>query len=211
MLFFNNTATLGCAFLPVMNSSLRAVLVKICYQQRWPTQHCWNAPPTASLSSHSLFGLHKCSASTNECRWLPFSPHGGIHFTCLLHPCFSVRRHFVSAPLLLSVPQQPKVTEFWGEGSTPTAIPLTFTVSFGAGLVFLSTECVGCSFICHDLPVAQYLIEIKSVTVRYYSIGNTEPINDFQYPVDRLDGSSVGLITLQCMNYIFMFHCTVKY
>jgi len=30
-----------------------------------------NAPPTASLCSHPLFGLHKHSASVDECQWVP--------------------------------------------------------------------------------------------------------------------------------------------
>jgi len=34
--------------------------------------HCWNASPTTALCSHPLFGLHKCSASEDECHLVPF-------------------------------------------------------------------------------------------------------------------------------------------
>ena len=58
--------------------------------------HCWNTPPTASLCTYPLFGLHKHSESIDECQWVPF-------FFCmeefsdtpLLHPHFHARRHFV--------------------------------------------------------------------------------------------------------------------
>ena len=43
-----------------------------------PCFHCWNTPSTASLCSHPLFGLQKCSASISECHWLPFFPHWRI-------------------------------------------------------------------------------------------------------------------------------------
>ena len=33
-------------------------------------------PPTASLCWHPLFGLHKWSANTDECQWVPVFPHG---------------------------------------------------------------------------------------------------------------------------------------
>jgi len=34
--------------------------------------HCWNTPPTASLCSQPLFGLHKCSVSIDECERVHF-------------------------------------------------------------------------------------------------------------------------------------------
>ena len=34
--------------------------------------HYWNAPPTTSVCTHSLFGLQKHSASINECQWVQF-------------------------------------------------------------------------------------------------------------------------------------------
>ena len=40
--------------------------------------HCWYTPSTTGTVSHPLFGLHKHSASINECQWVPFLPHGGI-------------------------------------------------------------------------------------------------------------------------------------
>ena len=39
---------------------------------------CWNAPPIASLCSHPLFALLKCSASIGEWLWVPFFQHRGV-------------------------------------------------------------------------------------------------------------------------------------
>ena len=64
-LFFNTVTTVSYAFSPVMNKRLHANLVKICMD-------VWNAPPTTSLCSHPLFGLHKHSASINKCQRVPF-------------------------------------------------------------------------------------------------------------------------------------------
>ena len=36
--------------------------------------HCWNSPSTASLCLHTLIGLYKYPASTNECQQVPFFP-----------------------------------------------------------------------------------------------------------------------------------------
>ena len=49
--------------------------------------HCWNTPPTTSLCSHPLFGLHKSSASVNKCQWVPFistwrHPMPHLYFIC---------------------------------------------------------------------------------------------------------------------------------
>ena len=63
--------------------------------------HCWNTPPTALLCSHPLFCLHKCSASVNECHWVPFFLHRGIQchpFTSSTLPCQMLLCQ--SAPLL---------------------------------------------------------------------------------------------------------------
>jgi len=52
--------------------------------------HCWNVPPTTSLSSHSLFGLYPCSASIDKCQWVPsFLNEGGkFHiFASYTLPC----------------------------------------------------------------------------------------------------------------------------
>ena len=68
-----------------------------------------------------------CSASTNECQWVQFFPHGEIHwhaFASSTLPNQTPLRQ--TAPLLPSVTQQPRVTEYWREGSTSTAIPPIF-------------------------------------------------------------------------------------
>ena len=57
--------------------------------------HCWNAPPTASLRSHQLLGLHKCPANVDECQWVPFFLLEEFSYTLLLYPHFHVRHHFV--------------------------------------------------------------------------------------------------------------------
>ena len=80
----------------------------------------------SSLCSHPLFGLHKHSASANKWQWVPFSPHGGIHFypfashtlPCQMSLCYTAR-------LLPSVTWQQSVTGYWWEGSTSAAIPPT--------------------------------------------------------------------------------------
>jgi len=76
--------------------------------------HCWNAPPTASLCSHSLFGLHNHSASVDECQWISFFLHGGIHlhtFASWALPCQIPFRW--TAPLLPSVTH---TSVYWWEG-----------------------------------------------------------------------------------------------
>ena len=114
-------------------------------------QHCQNVSPINSLCSHPLFGLHKCSASINECQWVLFFSHvEEVSSTCLLHIHFHSRWHFCqTAPLLPPVTQQQNVTEYWQEDSTSTAIPPTSTsdnlgqhnnirgITFGAAPVFL--------------------------------------------------------------------------
>ena len=88
--------------------------------------HYWNTPSTASLCLHPLFGLHKHSASFNECQWVQYSPHvwtqwrifasGALPWQIALHQ---------TAPLLPSVTRQQHVMEYWWEDSVSTAILLT--------------------------------------------------------------------------------------
>lgn len=35
---------------------------------------CWNTPPSTSKCQHLLFGLHRCSASSNACQWVQVFP-----------------------------------------------------------------------------------------------------------------------------------------
>ena len=45
---------------------------------------------TAETNHPPLFGLHKCSASIDECQWVPFFQHGGIyHHLCFIHTSMS--------------------------------------------------------------------------------------------------------------------------
>ena len=90
MLFFNIVTTISYAFLLEMNKShshknlcghlehgLSSTLLS----------HCWNALSTNSLYSHPLFGLHKHSASTNECQWMQFFSAWRNSMTHLLFIC----------------------------------------------------------------------------------------------------------------------------
>mgnify|MGYP001857127567 CR=1 FL=1 len=79
----------------------------------------------ASLCSHQLSGLHKRSASVNECQWVPFL-HGGIQFHIFVSFTLPCQTPFCqTAPLLSSVTQQQNVVECWWKGSASTAIPET--------------------------------------------------------------------------------------
>jgi hypothetical protein len=53
-------------------------------------RYCWNAPPTASLCSHPLFGLRKRLASVVEFQWVQLFPHGEFSDTPLLRTHFPV-------------------------------------------------------------------------------------------------------------------------
>jgi len=112
--------------------------------------HYWNAPFTASLCSHPLVGLHKCSASVNE--WAPFFPHGGIQWHTFVSYAFLCQTPFCqTAPLLPSVIWQRNVMEYGWEGSTLTAITPTSTtdvtdqckkiegINLRAALIYLGT------------------------------------------------------------------------
>ena len=153
-LFFNVVTTSRYAFLPAMNKSLHAMLIKI-FTAVWNVAclshyccHCWNTPLTTSLYSHPLFDLHKRSASVNGCQRVKFLPHEGIQwhtFASHTFPCQMLLCQ--TAPLLLSVIGQQNVTEYWWEGPTSTAVTPTSTsdivgqhnkiggITFGSALV----------------------------------------------------------------------------
>jgi hypothetical protein len=88
-------------------------------------RHCWNAPPTASLCSHPLFGLRKRSASVDECQRGPiFFSLGGIQWHTSASYAIPCQMPFCyNAPLLLSVTRQQNLTNHC-ENSTSTAISL---------------------------------------------------------------------------------------
>ena len=57
---------------------------------RWHCQHCWSTPPTASLCSHPLLGLHKCSTSVSECQWMSFFRwRNSVSHLCSVHTSMS--------------------------------------------------------------------------------------------------------------------------
>ena len=62
--------------------------------------HCWNAPPTASLCSHPLFGLYKHSESVSECQWVQLLPawRNSVTHLCFIHT--STSDTILSVPLL---------------------------------------------------------------------------------------------------------------
>ena len=110
------------AFFPAMNKSLYATLIKVCSSGGdplllWPLL---NTPPT---TSHPLFGLHKDSASINECQWVLLFQHEDFNSTPLLHLHFHVRHH--SVRLLLCCHLAAKWNGILVEGSTSTAIAPT--------------------------------------------------------------------------------------
>ena len=87
--------------------------------------HCfWNVPPTASLRSYPLFGLHECSTIISESQWVTFFPQEGIQWHTFATCALLCQMTFCqTAPLLPPVTQQQNLTESWCKGSVSTAIP----------------------------------------------------------------------------------------
>ena len=54
-------------------------------------------PPLTVL--HPLVGLHHCSASINECQWVPFFPHGAIKSHTFAPSALPHQLPFVTVPL----------------------------------------------------------------------------------------------------------------
>ena len=80
-LFSNVVTTISYSFSLVINTSLHVTLTEVCMAVQNVAclscccHQCWNTPPTASLFSHPLFGVHKYSPSVDECQWEPFQWH----------------------------------------------------------------------------------------------------------------------------------------
>jgi len=115
------------AFLPALNKSLHATFLKVWLCRTWLVFHVSVTTAetlhTTSLCCHSLFGLHKCSASIDEWQWAQCFLHEGNQappFAPYTLPCQMPLRQ--SVPLLPSVAQQQNVMEYGWEGSTSTAI-----------------------------------------------------------------------------------------
>ena len=125
-LFFNIITTISYAFLPVMNKSLHAVLIKIC------------------VAIQNMACLSLCNVS--GCQWVTFFLHRGIQWHSYAHLWQTPLCQ--TAPLLPSVAQQQNRIECCWEGSDSTAIPSTSIlyvvgqhhkiggITFGAALTF---------------------------------------------------------------------------
>ena len=80
----NTVTTTSSAFLPALNKSLPAALVKACSSRGDPPHpSCYVSilyceENVAHGVQLSLVGLHTRSANADECQWVPFFPHGGI-------------------------------------------------------------------------------------------------------------------------------------
>ena len=94
---FRQITTVSYALLPAKNKSLNAVLIKICSSGGDPVllYQCWNTSPTASLCSHPLFLLHKCSTSISE-YWHSvihgcylFARRNSVAHLCFIHSSMS--------------------------------------------------------------------------------------------------------------------------
>ena len=84
---FQQSAPLALQFFPAMSRNLHAVLIKVCTAEV-PHYHCHrysNIPPTTSLCSHPLSGLHKCSAIIDECQEVPFFLPVPLTELCFIH------------------------------------------------------------------------------------------------------------------------------
>ena len=93
---------------------------------------CWNTPSTPSLCSHVLLGLHKRSASIDECQWVQLFPHKGIQFYTFVSKALSCQIPFChTAPLLTFCCCVTEGTGYWWEGSNSTAVPPTSTPNTG--------------------------------------------------------------------------------
>jgi len=126
-LFFSIVTTVSYLFPPAMNKSLNAVLRKSAQVEvtHCHHHHCWNAPPTASLCSHPLFGLQKSLATFMNVSGAIF-PHGGIQFHTFASCTLPCQMPFCqTATLLPSVTQQQNIIEYWRECSASTAMPST--------------------------------------------------------------------------------------
>ena len=168
------------AFLPALNKSLHATFLEVWLCRTWLVFHVSVTTAetlhTTSLCCHSLFGLHKCSASIDECQWAQCFLHEGNQsppFAPYTLPCQMPLRQ--SVPLLPSVAQQQNVMEYGWEGSTSTAIsPPSASdvvsqhnkiggVTFGAALLY-----VGCNIDSAPysvLPAAVFLLVLARAEV----------------------------------------------
>ena len=125
-LVFNTVTTISYAFLPAMNKSLRAVLVRICTSGGNPV----SLSPLLKRTIHRLAVLISTGWSPQTLQALMnvngchFFSHGWIQWHTFASYTLPYQTPFCqTAPLLPSVTLQLNVTEYWWEGSTSPAIP----------------------------------------------------------------------------------------
>jgi len=89
------------AFLPAMNKSLHAMLVKICTSggELLLSPLLLKCTTQPSVWSYPLFDLHQSSASVDECQNVIFFCVEEFSDTLLLHMHFHVRSHSLRLPL----------------------------------------------------------------------------------------------------------------
>ena len=124
-LFFSIGTAISYDFSPMMNKSCMQHS-KIC-MAIWNVacvwcccHHCWNVPPAASLCSHALPGLHKCSVIVDECHWVQFFLHEKIQLHTFALYALHIRYHFIR--VLPSATWQKHLIEYWCQGSNSAAM-----------------------------------------------------------------------------------------
>ena len=127
------------------NKSLNVTLVEICTSRGDPLLHSVS-PPTASLCSHALPGLHKCSVIVDECHWVQFFLHEKIQLHTFALYALHIRYHFIR--VLPSATWQKHLMEYWCQGSNSAAMtPISTSdvvswqnkiggITFGAPFIF---------------------------------------------------------------------------
>jgi len=117
--------TINSAFLSVLNRSVQVIPVKAC-TSRGVSLLLLPLLKNTTLCARIPFGLHKHSASVDECLCVPFFPHGRNRWHIFASYTLPHQMPFSqTAPLLPSVTWQQHVTKYWWEVSTSTAIPPT--------------------------------------------------------------------------------------
>ena len=116
-MLFHVVTTVTYALFSEMNKSLYAVVVntftsggdlQLLFPLLKRTTHCLT-------EFTSTVGLHKCTASIDECQWVSFFfCMEEFNSTPLLHMHFHVRCHFVRLPLCCNLSQSNKMQ--WSNG-----------------------------------------------------------------------------------------------
>ena len=189
---------------------------------------CWNASPTTSLCSHPLVGLHKHSASIDECQWVSFFPHGGSQWQTFASYTLLWQTPFCrTSPLLPFVTWQQNVMAYWWEGSTSAAIqPISASdimhkhnkiggITFRAVLIHFLPFCSaqickselqkGCS--ASNFPKAfTYLCIYLFITFKFlYVIGSSDWCRDYIFSIRY-----VSPVLVFCEVVISQYHLKQK-